>query len=367
MPSRCWSGRRRWRRDGSFQPKAVAELRAPAEQADVVAERAFVLAHLSDPHVPTRLRVRHVGMLSKRLFGYLSWRFRRVRIHRAEVLEALTRDLARLQPDHVAVTGDIVNIAQPHEFARAADWLRTLGPAAAVTVVPGNHDAYVAVAWERSWGAWRDFMSSDEHPDGPALPTGKDAFPVVRRRGPVALIGLSTAVPTAPGRASGRVGSAQLQRADASLCAAGAAGLFRVVLLHHPPRAPGTPRHKSLTDARRFERVIANAGAELILHGHEHRFRLEELSGPAGPVPAFGVPSASMLPREDGASAQYHVHHIERTADGWSVRTHIHSYSVEHAGFVETGRLERLLARTPQPQAVPSEVAPGSTAAGGMC
>ncbi|HYN38458.1 MAG TPA: metallophosphoesterase, partial [Rhodospirillales bacterium] len=166
-----------------------------------------------------------------------------------------------------------------------------------------------------------------------------DGFPIVRKRGPVALIGLSTAVPTSPGRSSGRCGAQQLARLAVYLRSAGDAGLFRVVLLHHPPRAHEAPRHKQLTDAEGFRAVISEHGAELILHGHEHRFCYVELPGPGGRVPVFGVPSASMLPRGDGsAAAQYHLHHIRRRGGHWSLETHIRIFSREHGRFIESHR-----------------------------
>ena len=350
----------------------VREPAAPGEEGPAGGEgprpRGFVLAHLSDPHVPTRLDAGPHRLLNKRVFGYLSWRFRRARIHRREVLEALARDLAALRPDHVAVTGDIVNIALPHEFTRAAEWLRTLGDPARVTVVPGNHDAYVAIKWERSWAAWGDFMSSDGGGPGsgraddeagagsPVAAIGREWFPVFRRRGLVALVGLSTAVPTAPGHSSGRIGKAQLERAEDRLRAAGSAGLFRVVLLHHPPQATNAPHHKRLTDAGPFCEMIARSGAELVLHGHEHRFRREEIGGPHGPVPVFGVPSASMLPNAHGTTAQYHVHHIEAAGGHWALSTRVHTYSDQHGSdqhgrFVESRRLEACLPRRPVPSA----------------
>jgi 3',5'-cyclic AMP phosphodiesterase CpdA len=333
------------------------------DERDEEANGTFVLAHLSDPHVPTRLRRASRGLLSKRLFGYLSWRLRRIHIHRAEVLDALVRDLQRTRPDHVAVTGDIVNIAQPHEFERSAVWLRRLGAPHDVTIVPGNHDAYVGLSWERSWAAWTDFLTSDDRADPVAASCSDDAFPVVRRRGPTVLIGLSTAVPTAPGHASGRIGPAQMEQLADRLRSAGEAGLFRIVLLHHPPRAAEIPRHKRLLDARGFERVIGEAGSELILHGHEHRYRLEELAGPVGSVPCFGVPSASMLPRADGSSAQYHLHRIDRRQGGWRLRTEVYTYSPQHAAFVETCRLERLLTSATGDPGTSSASSPGSTAA----
>jgi 3',5'-cyclic AMP phosphodiesterase CpdA len=304
----------------------------------------FLLAHLSDPHVPTRLMAMPTAMLNKRVFGYLSWRFRRARVHRAEVLDALVDDLMQAGPDHVVVTGDIVNISLPTEFARTAHWLRTLGSPLDVTVVPGNHDAYVAVSWERSWAAWCDFMTNDPVEAAPINSPNHDAFPIVRRRGPLALIGLSTALPTAPGRSSGRIGSRQLERLASCLVVAGSAKLFRVVLLHHPPMADDAPEHKRLADAEDFREVIARSGAELVLHGHEHRFRFSELRGPRGPVPVFGVPSASLFPRNVSAAAgQYHLHRIEQRGEYWEIETHIRAYRVDLGHFVESGRKQFVL------------------------
>ena len=306
----------------------------------------FLIAHLSDPHVPTKFGAWPSALLNKRVFGYLSWRFRRARIHRMEVLDALRRDLIEAAPDHVAVTGDIVNISLPSEFTRTGLWLRSLGSPSDVTVVPGNHDAYVAVSWERSWAAWRDFMTSDqaEH----AAPPSPDHhwFPFVRKRGPVAIIGVSTAIPTAPGNASGEIGPGQLKRLASCLAAADEAKLFRVILLHHPPLTGDAPRHKSLTDAAEFQAVVGERGAELILHGHEHRFRCHELPGPLGPVPVFGVPSASMLPRNSGdAAGQYHLHRIQRCAEGWLIETRMRTFRADVGQFVETARKQFMLER----------------------
>lgn len=311
--------------------------------------RGFVLAHLSDPHVPHRLLTWPTALLNKRIFGFLTWQFRRVRLHRREVLDALSRDLAGIGADHVAVTGDVVNIALPKEFRAAAGWLHTLGTPDRVTLVPGNHDAYVAVSWQRSWRAWQEFMTSDPGADAvataPALPQrarrpGLDRFPIYRQRGPLALIGLSTALPTVPGRSSGCIGPVQLERLAAHLREAATAGLFRVVLLHHPPRAPQLARYKQLSDGESFRSVIAEAGAELVLHGHEHRFRYEELAGPLGKVPSFGVPSASMLPPGDTPipAGAYHLHHIRRCADKWSIETHIRTYEPAQGRFGESDR-----------------------------
>ena len=85
------------------------------------------------------------------------------------------------------------------------DWLGDIGPPQDVTLVPGNHDAYVASTWPRCGDLWCDYMRGDD-----ARPGAPVTFPYLRRRGPLLLIGVSTAVPTAPFMATGELGQAQL-------------------------------------------------------------------------------------------------------------------------------------------------------------
>lgn len=303
----------------------------------------FVLAHLSDPHVPSPLKGWPHSFLNKRAFGYMSWRLRRARIHRREVLEALLDDLKETRPDHIAVTGDIVNIALPAEFKHAGHWLQRLGPSERVSVVPGNHDAYVPVVWQKSWAAWEPFMTGDlstPFSDSPSHPSDASVlgrFPYVRRRGPIALIGLSTAEPSMPGAAWGKVGAAQLEQLKAFLRDAENRGLFRVVLLHHPPYRDEGLRRKRLRDARAFQDVVFECGAELILHGHDHRTRLGSMPGPRGPVPIFGVASASQCRKKPLAVAEYLLHNVTRGADGWSLETRARCYDMAAGRFVDAG------------------------------
>ena len=78
--------------------------------------------------------------------GYINWKRGRERLNDMAMLERLVADLRAQRPDHVAVTGDLVNIGMPEEFRRAAAWMETLGDPADVSFVPGNHDAYVRPA-----------------------------------------------------------------------------------------------------------------------------------------------------------------------------------------------------------------------------
>jgi len=205
-------------------------------------------------------------LVSKRLLGFVNWHLRRHLCHRHDVLEALAADLVAAAPDHIAITGDLINIALEEEFAPARAWLDGLGPPERVTFVPGNHDIYVRATAQCAVRRWGDYMRPDGAGAGTAASTAAP-FPFVRRRGPVALIGLSTALPTLPFAASGKLGAAQLARLAELLPQLRNA--FRVVLIHHPPLGRRA-RHKRLVDAAALLRVLAEHGAELVLHGHDH-------------------------------------------------------------------------------------------------
>ncbi|HEX3938970.1 MAG TPA: metallophosphoesterase [Xanthobacteraceae bacterium] len=263
----------------------------------------FTLAHLSDLHMA--IEPRGSQLLSKRGLGLINWRRKRNSIHRRNVLDALTRDLKAQRAGHIAVTGDLVNFSLPAEYALARDWLKSLGAPRDVTVLPGNHDVYVRGVESLPAQYWGDYMRGDD---------GLERFPFVRRRDNVALIALSSGVATGPFMATGKLGTRQLARFAEALDQTRDA--FRVVLIHHPPRSPVQRYLRRLTDAAAFRRVLAEKGAELLLHGHDHRSALIWLDGPGGrKIPAAGVPSASAQSAhgEEGAAA-YHLFTIDGTA-----------------------------------------------------
>jgi 3',5'-cyclic AMP phosphodiesterase CpdA len=279
----------------------------------------FTLAHLSDPHLspmPTPTRRELVG---KRITGYWNWRRKRRFVHDPAVLRRLIGDLKTTATEHIALTGDFVNIALPEEFENLRKWLPGLGPQYDLTVIPGNHDIYVPGALEMMQDACAASMRGDD--DSPA-------FPFVRRRGDVALIALNTGVPTPPLIATGRLGETQLSRLSRLLVALKAENLFRAILIHHPPQSEAA-RYKRLTDAPAFLRVIAEHGAELIMHGHDHIHQLHWLAGPDGHVPAIGVPSASGAPGMAKDAAGYNLYRIERGNAGWRCEMEMRSLDAD--------------------------------------
>jgi len=139
------------------------------------------------------------------------------------------------------------------------------------------------------------------------------AFPYLRVRDGVALIGLSSGVPTAPLLASGECGDRQLRGMAAALDEAKKAGHVRVVMIHHPPTRNGANLGRGLRDARAFEKVIQVQGADLIIHGHNHRHTVVRIKGPDGTeVPVVGVASASAVPGSLSHRAAYHLYRIGR-------------------------------------------------------
>jgi 3',5'-cyclic AMP phosphodiesterase CpdA len=283
-----------------------------ALETDIFASVAgmFVLAHISDLHLALTPKV--LELPSKRGLCFINWQRKRKYIHRPDVLNAITRDLRARPADHIAVTGDLVNFSLAGEYAWARHWLESIGPPNDVTVVPGNHDVYVRGVEEFPAKFWGDYMRGDD---------GLDQFPFLRRRGQIALIALASGVPTGPFMATGRLGQTQLARLAEAL--EQTRGSFRIVLIHHPPVSPRRRYFRRLVDAGELRVVLAAKGAELLLHGHDHRRSLLWLEGPGGKkIPALGVPSASACTQHgEEHPAGYQVLQIERSGNAWRCET----------------------------------------------
>jgi 3',5'-cyclic AMP phosphodiesterase CpdA len=192
--------------------------------------------------------------------------------------------------------------------------------------------------WDCTFALWANYMTSD--PD--SLHHGVRAnlrtdFPSLRIRGKIALIGVSTARPSAPFLAVGRIGREQLQKIEKILSETRQRGLLRIMLIHHPP-APGMVSwRKSITDGAAFCSSLARHGAELILHGHVHRTTLTHIEKPAGWIPVIGVPSASALGRKPERCARYHMYCITRRKHGWDIHLSVRSYSPKNKHFIAEG------------------------------
>lgn len=269
------------------------------------------IAHFSDLHLLSLEGSRVLDFLNKRWIGALNLLVSRGRHHQPPLFEAMIEDInARGDIDHIICTGDVTNLALEGEFEFAREFFDRFacGPAG-VTVLPGNHDAYVAKGAKYFLGYFSEYYRSDEAfewEDG-------DPWPLVRVRGDVAVIGLSTSLATPWFTAYGRIGRKQADRLQQVLADERLAGKFRIVAIHHSPTGErAKSRIRGLRDRARFADIIAETGAELVVHGHEHVDMTEHLTGPDGETIAVrGIQSGTYEAGKPKLRARYRVYEVQ--------------------------------------------------------
>lgn len=274
------------------------------------------LAHISDVHLGPLPEISLRELASKRVVGYVNWQRNRKKFLHDGVTDAILADIRAIGVDHMAITGDLVNLALDAELDGARDWLATLGDPKDVSVVPGNHDAYVPGAFARCCELWRPWMTGD----GQTAPVTSETFPYLRVRGNIALIGVTSARASAPFMATGYFRSRQAQRLRQILEQTARQGLFRVVMIHHPPVRAAVPQHKRLFGITQFQRAVRDHGAELVLHGHSHLPSLFHIEGQRNrPIPVIGVAATGQAPGGTKPAAQWNQVEIDGQSGSWIV------------------------------------------------
>lgn len=272
----------------------------------------FRLAHISDVHLSPLPELKLYQLASKRITGYLNWKLNRKHKLGDDYLSPLIERMQSMSPDHIAVTGDLTNLALPSEISRARHFLDDLGGPEKVSTLCGNHDAYVPGAVKKAIAAWNPYLSSDETPI-----VSKHSFPYIRRFGNVSLIGCNSADATAPFMATGYFRKKQAEKLAFLLQKT--RGTFRVVMIHHPPIDEATPYHKRLIGIKRFQNIIRAHGAELVLHGHTHMPDQNQILGPEGQVPVIGVSAAGNAVGMIKPIGRFNLFDIEKSELGWQL------------------------------------------------
>ena len=217
----------------------------------------------------------------------------------------------RIQPELIAVTGDLTHRGRRLEHERAAAFLRGLGRP--LLVIPGNHDIpYTFPA--RFTRPWAEFERQWE--------TVEPVF----RSDALVVVGLNSVRPWR--HQSGGIRSPQIARA-AELLAGAPEGALRVVALHHHLiGAPWRSRKKPVSRRSEVLAGLVEAGAELILAGHIHQAAVSErhefevdrngLRGVAVSIaPGLGQPR----PNRRGEARGLHVY--EASDDALLVQTYV--------------------------------------------
>jgi 3',5'-cyclic AMP phosphodiesterase CpdA len=286
------------------------------------------VAHFSDLHVLALEGVRAWRFANKRFTGWVNLRLKREHRHRASHVLAVAREIARRNVDHVVITGDLTNLALAEEFTAVSRLIEeelALGPSR-VTIVPGNHDLYTrgAMRSRRFTRFFESYLESDLPDLAADLSLGK--FPIVKLRGPLAIIGLSSAVPRPPLVAAGELGSAQIDALARILAHDEVKRRTPILALHHPIHNPPS-RIKTwvegLRDASDLKDAIAHLGRGLVLHGHLHGRVQRVHTTKTGSVLSVGATSASLHHDDEHRMAGFNLYEFDGAGALRDVEAHI--------------------------------------------
>jgi 3',5'-cyclic AMP phosphodiesterase CpdA len=232
-------------------------------------------------------------------------------VEETAVEQSLEPLVERVQPELIAVTGDLAHRGRRREHERAAEFLR--GLERPLLVIPGNHDIPYTFPG-RFTRPWAEFERQWETVE-----------PVFRSDGLV-VVGLNSVRPWR--HQSGGIRRDQIARASELLADAPEGALRVVALHHHLIGAPWRSRKKPVSRRSEVLAGLVDAGAELILAGHIHqaavseRHEFEVVSGDVRAVvvsiaPGLGQPRPNRL----GEARGLHVYDVaDRTL---SVHTYI--------------------------------------------
>ena len=120
-----------------------------------------------------------------------------------------------------------------------------------------------------------------------------------------------------------------------------ARGLARIVMLHHPPHKTGASIGRGLMDAGAFETLIARHGAELIIHGHNHKRSVKHLRGPdRKQIPVVGVASASAAGGSRTHRAGYNLFSVARDGEGFAITAHARGLMDDRTTIGDLGQIQ---------------------------
>jgi 3',5'-cyclic AMP phosphodiesterase CpdA len=286
------------------------------------------LAHFSDLHLLSLEGASAIRFLNKRITGLATLRLRRKSVHKPFAVRAIAEEIRRVGVDHVAVTGDLTNLALEPEFELVRRFFDDeLGlPPERVSVVPGNHDVYTrgSAKAQRFSAYLGDYLTSDLPEFGVANEGGR--FPFVKLRGPLAIIGLSTAVARSPLMAAGQFGAAQLDQLAKLLRHPEVERRGKVLLQHHPMH--DRPSRligylEGLHDAPAMAKTLRSLAHGLILHGHLHRRVRRSIETEAGRVDVIGATSASLISAHAHRHAGFNLYGFDEVGRLTSVEAHV--------------------------------------------
>jgi len=192
-------------------------------------------------------------------------------------LASLRSCIAKLEPDAVAISGDLTQWCANSEFVRARTYLDDIRKTAPVIVIPGNHDIRWLGAVARNlglfgWTAHEFKYSRYRRHISPELSPSLEVPGVV-------IAGCNTAHGISRGSLTrrvkdlgviGHVNKRDLQTVEEAFSRADP-DAARVVMIHHNPIKGETSGRHGLANTKQALRAFASLGVELVLCGHDHQ------------------------------------------------------------------------------------------------
>jgi 3',5'-cyclic AMP phosphodiesterase CpdA len=173
---------------------------------------------------------------------------------RQEIVLPLLSLLERIQPDVIAISGDLTQRARREQFQAAREFLDAMQ--FPKIVVPGNHDIplfNLFARFTKKLERYRRYISEDLNP--------------FHRDAEIAVLGINTA--RSATFKGGRVNAQQVAHMQERLGPLD--GVTKIVVTHHPFDLPERYPDKALVGrARKAMQQLASSGIDLFLAGHLH-------------------------------------------------------------------------------------------------
>lgn len=187
---------------------------------------------------------------------------------RPELMRPLIGAVNELNADIVAISGDLTQRARASQFRAARAFIDHL--TAPVLCVPGNHDLPVHRPFRRfftPFSNYRKHIATDLAPS--------------QQAGEMAVIGINT---MSPWRWQTGWASRRGIRRAARLCAANPPDQLNVIVAHHPFELPSDSTKSPMINAEWGLRTLVEAGADVVLSGHLHRWNVVSPPDPEAPA-----------------------------------------------------------------------------------
>jgi 3',5'-cyclic AMP phosphodiesterase CpdA len=195
----------------------------------------------------------------------------------SERLDSLRKLVAEIEPDAVAISGDLTQRCTKKEFVKARAFLDKIEKVAPYVVIPGNHDVRWLGAMARNMGGLFRQQAHNFKYSRYVRYISEELSPSLEVPGAV-IAGLNTAHGITRGSITkrfrdlgviGYVKHADIEHAREAFENA-SSDAARIVMIHHNPiRGELTGRH-GLANTEQALHAFASLGAELILCGHDH-------------------------------------------------------------------------------------------------